>query len=170
MWPPVTCLVLLPKRVVGAVQAERKRHLPRETGGFLIGVRRGPHIEVTSLTEQGPGDASTYTSFDRCCASHRQRIHSVWKLSEGLESLVGDWHSHPRGTSDASSIDRSAWRTLVRTSQQAIVGLIDAGAAVPSLYLASVCLTGFDMKLDLEYEDSECLVFTSPRNPKVKNR
>lgn len=129
--------LIVPRSILADIRAERDRHLPNETGGFLIGVRRGRHIEVTGLTRQGTGDVATRTSFARSSPSHREHIHRTWRRSEGLESLVGDWHTHPLGTADASSTDLAAWRTLVRTSRRPMVGLIDAGGAAPKLFFAS---------------------------------
>ena len=130
-------LVLLHKRVVVAVHAARARHHPNETGGFLIGLRRGINMEVTSLTQQAKGDIATPTSFERAAVEHRNRIHAIWRSSSGFETLVGDWHSHPRGLGAPSWADRKAWRTLARGLQLPVVGLIDSGGSIPSLYLAT---------------------------------
>lgn len=132
----MTAFLLLPKWIITAVRLQREEHLPQETGGFLIGERRGPHIQVTCLTLQGGADIATRTSFERRCSSHRDAIHRVWRLSDGMQSLVGDWHTHPCGSAEASSTDKSAWRTLTRTANRPIIGLIDAGG-LPKIYYAS---------------------------------
>ncbi|PXA86547.1 hypothetical protein DMC47_34410 [Nostoc sp. 3335mG] len=152
-------IVLVPKSVVLAIGLERARHLPLETGGFLIGTRRGPHIDVTGYTDQGPDDVATRTSFERLCASHRARIHAAWKASGHVESLVGDWHSHPIGSANPSSIDCSAWRTLVRTSGKTMVGVVDAGAEIPSVYLAAEAQRPFARQMSLEEEATGMLAF-----------
>ena len=121
-------LVFVPALLVRLTARRRSKRLPDETGGFLIGVRRGAHIEVIAVTEQGPGDLATSTSFERSCPSRRERIRGAWRASDHYESLVGYWHSHPIGSGDASTTDRSAWRTLARTSRQPVVGLIAVGA------------------------------------------
>lgn len=128
--------MLLPRRILTKIANERIVHLPNETGGFLIGTRRGPHIEVTDLTTQGPDDRATPTTFARLCASHRERIHSHWRRSGALETMVGDWHSHPLGPSRPSQTDLSTWRSLVRSNGLPMIGIIDAGATMPEVYLA----------------------------------
>ena len=127
--------VLLPARIAQTIATLRTGHVPNETGGFLIGIRRGPHIEVTGLTEQGSEDVARRTSFERRCRSHRDRIHAAWRTSDHFESLVGDWHSHPHGPGKASWTDGIAWRTLARAARQPIIGVVAADEVVPRLFL-----------------------------------
>lgn len=157
----MTAFLLLPKWILSTIRTQREQHLPRETGGFLIGERRGPHIDVTGLTQQGSGDIATSISFERSCVSHREAIHRVWRRSNGTQSLVGDWHSHPRGTADASSIDVSAWRTLARVSKRQIIGLIDAGATL-QIYFAAEGNRPFATLLSVEQEALDHFVFALP--------
>jgi integrative and conjugative element protein (TIGR02256 family) len=152
----MTAFLLLPKWIMTAVHRQREEHLPRETGGFLIGERRGPHIQVTGLTHQGRGDIATRTSFE-----HRDAIHRAWRRSDGMQSLVGDWHSHPCGSADASSTDKSAWRTLARTSNRPIVGLIDAGG-LPKIYFAAENNRPFTTLLDVEDEAVDHYAYVIP--------
>ncbi len=164
----MTAYVLLPAWVMRTIRTERSLHLPNETGGFLIGIRRGPHIEVTSLTRQGPLDRASGISFERLCPSHRDQIHAAWERSGGIESLVGDWHSHPHGTADASGVDHSAWRTLVRTSSRPMLGLVDAGCATPNLYFAAAWLRSFAVELGLADQDAGHLIFAAPEVDETK--
>lgn len=157
----MTAFLLLPKWILGTIRSQREQHLPRETGGFLIGERRGPHIEVTGLTQQGNGDVATHHSFERNCLSHREAIHQAWRRSDGTRSLVGDWHSHPRGTADASSVDVAAWRTLARVSKRPVVGIIDGGA-FPHTYFAAEGNQPFAVLLTVEEEALDHYVFILP--------
>lgn len=158
----MTAFLLLPKWIIATVRRQREEHLPSETGGFLIGERRGPHIQVTGLTHQGRGDIATRTSFERSCPSHRDAIHHAWRLSDGMQSLVGDWHSHPCGSADASSTDMSAWRTLARTSRRPIIGLIDAGG-LPKIYFAAENYRPFATSLEVEEETIDDYAYVIPR-------
>lgn len=158
----MTAFLLLPKWIITTVHRQREEHLPRETGGFLIGERRGPHVQVTGLTRQGRGDIATRTSFERNCPSHRDAIHRAWRLSDGMQSLVGDWHSHPYGSADASSTDMSAWRTLARTSRRPIIGLIDAGG-LPKIYFATENYRPFATLLEVEEEAMDHYAYVIPR-------
>jgi integrative and conjugative element protein (TIGR02256 family) len=158
----MTAFLLLPKWIITTVHRQRKEHLPLETGGFLIGERRGPHIRVTGLTNQGRGDIATRTSFERRCPSHREAIHRAWRLSYGMQSLVGDWHSHPYGSADASSTDMSAWRTLARTLRLPIIGLIDAGG-LRKMYFAAENGRPFATLLEVEEEAIDHYAYVIPR-------
>lgn len=158
----MTAFLLLPKRIMATVRREREKHLPSETGGFLIGERRGPHIQVTGLTHQGRGDIATRTLFERSCPSHRDAIHRAWRLSNGMQSLVGDWHSHPCGSADASSTDISAWRKLARTSRRPIIGLIDAGD-LQKIYFTAESNRQLATSLKVEEETTEHYAYVIPR-------
>ncbi len=158
----MTSFIIMPKWILREIRVERRKYLPRETGGFLIGTRRGPHIDVTGLTRQGRGDVATYTSFERRCVSHRRIIDAAWKRSKGLESIVGDWHTHPHGSADASSIDRTAWRIMVEASTRTMIGLVDAGAPLPNLYFAAEHQRPFAVELLFEQEATDHFAFAIP--------
>jgi integrative and conjugative element protein (TIGR02256 family) len=129
--------VLVSKKVLAAIRDASHCHYPLETGGFLIGLRRGPHIEVTGLTQQAEGDIATRLTFDRAAPAHREKIHSAWRDSIEIETLVGDWHSHPEGSGDPSSTDRRAWRKIAAALSQPVLGLIESDSGNPNLYLAT---------------------------------
>jgi integrative and conjugative element protein (TIGR02256 family) len=130
-------LVLVPQQILVSIRLERSKYLPRETGGFLIGMRRGDHIEVTNLTRQSEGDIATPSSFERASAAHRKAILSAWTRSGELDSLVGDWHSHPDAACQASSIDRRSWSKLRKAVGAPVVGLIDCGANLSVAYAST---------------------------------
>lgn len=157
----MTAFLIVPKWIKTTIHLQREQHLPCETGGFLIGERRGPHIQVTGLTQQGSGDIATSTSFERNCPSHRDTIHRAWRCSDGMQSLVGDWHSHPLGSATASSTDVSAWRTLARTARKPIIGLIDAGG-LPNIYFAAENRRPFATLLEVEEESLEHYAYVIP--------
>jgi integrative and conjugative element protein (TIGR02256 family) len=105
---------------------ERARYLPSETGGFLIGLRRGLHLEVIDLTLQHSDDIATPISFRRESLGHAEKVEREWTLSEGLRAIVGDWHSHPIGQGEPSSTDLRAWKVLARACKGSVVGIIAA--------------------------------------------
>lgn len=116
--------VLVPATVANALAAERAQHLPNETGGFLLGARRGSTLEIVEFTPQGRGDVANHVSFERVDTQHQLRADKAWKAAKGLVGLVGDWHSHPTGLGSPSGQDRQAWRTLVATMNASAVGMI----------------------------------------------
>jgi len=127
--------IILPHRILAKMQAERAVNLPKETGGFLIGASRGPHIEITDATLQGADDIATAFSFERADKRHESAIGAAWQEGSQQISVVGDWHSHPFGDGSPSGMDRRAWRTLSDANGMDCVGLILAGALLPRVFL-----------------------------------
>ena len=127
--------VILPKRVLATLQAQRAARLPWETGGFLLGMRRGRHIEITHATVQGPEDEATRFSFERLDRVHQDRAVAIWKEAGGTVGLVGDWHTHPFGSPIPSGTDRAAWRVLAASVGHSAVGIILAEGD-PGVFLA----------------------------------
>jgi integrative and conjugative element protein (TIGR02256 family) len=125
---------LVPKQLRDRLMLERAANLPAETGGYLMGRRRGKHLEALSATFQGPEDIATWRSFDRADPGHTTRAVEVWRDDKTLSGIIGDWHSHP-GPAAASSTDEHAWRTLARSERAPVVGLI-VGEDALSVYIA----------------------------------
>lgn len=123
-------ILLLPAGLVDELERRRLARLPLETGGFLLGMRRGKHLEVTGVTDQAPMDVATMRSFERADRLHGKTAVAEWTSSGGLVSIVGDWHSHPRGPADFSPADKHAWRQLCRATGGTCVGIILGDQAV----------------------------------------
>jgi integrative and conjugative element protein (TIGR02256 family) len=139
---------------------ERAVNLPLETGGFLLGHRRGKHLEVTTITSEGSGDLAGRYSFERRGKHHQQGATKAWTETQGLVGLIGDWHSHPSGRGEPSETDRAAWSTLTKTMLGApSVGIIahPEGLAVYSVQQRRNRLTDVPMLLIDATEDD--LVF-----------
>lgn len=115
---------------------ERSRHLPLETGGFLLGLRRGDHIEITDVTTQGSADIAGPMSFERADLSHARIAQAAWESRGRVTAIVGDWHSHPSGRPVPSGIDRKAWRTLTKSLEAPAVGIILADRNAAGLFVS----------------------------------
>lgn len=125
---------MVPRAVVDRIRVQRLQCLPVETGGFLLGKRRGHHLEVTGVTEQQAQDIATAYTFERRDPAHAHVIEAEWRRSRALITVIGDWHSHPSGFGNPSGTDKKAWRTLARAVAQPVIGLIDAGTTLPTLF------------------------------------
>jgi integrative and conjugative element protein (TIGR02256 family) len=126
--------IVIPVAVSRSIAAARAERLPRETGGFLIGQRRGQHFEILNCTHQAPGDIATPTSFSRLSRQHANAVEEAWRKSEGLHSIVGDWHSHPLGSALPSHIDRRAWKALFKAMSDPGIGVIAANGDTRVFY------------------------------------
>ncbi len=98
---------------IAALRAER---LPHETGGVLLGItdtsRRSIHI-VAALPE--PQDSTgSVTVFERGVAGLTAAVKEAAERSLHQVRYVGEWHSHPRGSStrpSATDIRQLCWLT-----------------------------------------------------------
>lgn len=85
-----------------------------ETGGILLGMRRGPHLDVIDLTWPGPEDIRTPTRFVRQDPSHQELATKAWHSSDRRVTCVGEWHTHPSGAANPSMLDRRAWNSVAQ--------------------------------------------------------
>ena len=151
----------MPRAIVDRIRAQRLRCLPAETGGFLLGMRRGHHLEITGATEQQAQDVATAYTFERRDPAHARAIEAEWRRSKALITVLGDWHTHPYGPGDPSGMDKKAWRTLARAVAQPVIGLIDAGTILPTLYYTrEKGLFASTIKLDVMSKEGADLAYT----------
>ncbi|MEL6667248.1 MAG: Mov34/MPN/PAD-1 family protein [Pseudomonadota bacterium] len=151
--------ILLPRRVLNALEDQRRTAHPLETGGFLQGIRRGDDIEVTDFTAAEPGDKATRTSFERRSRHHQTKLSSSWRKSDGVVSLVGDWHSHPAGTGTPSRTDLRAWAKLLRAIRLDGAALILTQNRIRVFWLKKRFRTVTITELQMVYQNSVDLVF-----------
>ena len=94
---------------------ESSKWYPLETGGILIGYRASLRESViTSLIGAGPRAIRTRTSFTPDLDYQERAIEQHFLLTEGSESYLGDWHSHPMGVVGLGWRDK---RVLTRIAQ-----------------------------------------------------
>lgn len=83
-----------------------------ESGGILLGRRRGKHLEVLMATEPSSYDKRSTYSFLREAAGHADVAQRAWLMGEHKIDYVGEWHTHPQGVPIPSGIDRAEWCKL----------------------------------------------------------
>ena len=117
--------VLVPERVLADV-GNHGLSWPagRERGGILLGYRKPEAIEITGLTLPGRWDRAHPNLFQRSERGHRIRALREWKGSGHTVDWVGEWHTHPGGTAEPSSIDRRTWMELARHTAKPMAFLI----------------------------------------------
>lgn len=104
------------KGFAGQVAALRTERLPHETGGVLLGItdtgRRSIHI-VSALS--APRDSSgSVTAFERGVSGLAAAVKEATERSLHQIRYVGEWHSHPRGSStrpSSTDIQQLCWLT-----------------------------------------------------------
>ena len=93
------------------------RWSPCETGGMLLGYEAdNGEAVVTDIV--GPGPRARHGRFRfRPDADHQQaELEARYTRTDGRETYLGDWHTHPTGSSAPSILDK---RTLARIARTA---------------------------------------------------
>ena len=117
--------VLLPNHIVQEVRSYLGNSCGNnEHGGLLLGFRKPSAIQIHSVTFPDQWDRSTPTRFHRSQRGHKDRAIKEWLSSGKTVDWVGEWHSHPFGTSLPSSIDRDSWKRIVSRTARPMVFII----------------------------------------------
>lgn len=85
-----------------------------ESGGILLGRRRGRHLEVLAATEPGPHDKRFTHFFAREVEGHAAAAEQAWIRGGHQVDYLGEWHTHPQTIPIPSRIDRTEWRKLAQ--------------------------------------------------------
>lgn len=105
-------IVLIPANLLARMQRIARMRKPKEGGGALLGMRRGRHIEVTSITTPAKEDSASRFHFIRRDPRHQLKANWLWKRTSGYTDHVGEWHSHDEGIPLPSPRDSSSWKSL----------------------------------------------------------
>jgi integrative and conjugative element protein (TIGR02256 family) len=102
--------VLLDEGLLDAARVIRKRHLPKETGGVLLGAVDQYRRTIALVDALAPPDDSVGTpkSFARGTEGLAEAVEEAGRRTAGIVGYVGEWHSHPpRISTDMSPDDVS---------------------------------------------------------------
>lgn len=95
------------KLFLSAIRAERRRKLPRETGGVLLGswdLQRGI-VYVVAMIPSPDDSEERPTSYIRGCRGLESAVSDAMAKTGGQLQYLGEWHSHPDGHSAEPSED-----------------------------------------------------------------
>ncbi len=119
------CLVEIPSSQLARIARIVATRHPRESGGALLGMRRGRHIEVTNITTPARGDSASRFHFLRRDKRHQLKTNWLWRRSGGFVDHVGEWHTHDEMVPRPSPTDSTGWKGLgLRRRGQVMVFLI----------------------------------------------
>lgn len=110
-----------------------------ESGGILMGYRRGEHLHVTFATPPQATDTRKRYRFHRSSQPHQMMALARWEESGGTVDYLGEWHTHPQAEPTPSMLDYGEWRKIYR------------GKALPMLF----AVMGWDGDLWLGLSTSE---------------
>lgn len=100
-------------QVAERIQVEATRISPRETGGVLLGYLAGDsEFVVTHATLPGPSATHEEERYLPDDSFDESEIARIYADSGRRSTYLGDWHSHPGGTTGLSLRDRRTLRLI----------------------------------------------------------
>lgn len=92
--------------------AEADRCAPLETGGVLLGWRRGQHVVARHWLGPGPEARHGRTWLHPDSDWQAERIAELYEASGRRLAYLGDWHTHPGGVPSPSRRDQKTLRRI----------------------------------------------------------
>lgn len=97
--------ILFDEGLQAKLHAERERNLPKETGGVLLGYfdQMLKSIFIVDALMAPPDSQADVTGFTRGRQGLKEQLDECARRTANVVGYVGEWHSHPRGSSARSS-------------------------------------------------------------------
>jgi integrative and conjugative element protein (TIGR02256 family) len=95
-----------------------------ESGGVLLGCRRGTHLQVVVATAPQASDRRKRFWFNRSSRSHQEIALQKWAASGETIDYLGEWHTHPEPNPSPSALDLCEWQKICRQKSYSMVFLI----------------------------------------------
>lgn len=103
-------------------------HYPLETGGMLLGYEAdNENTVVTTIVGPGPNAKHGRFFFTPDSAYQQSRLEEHYWATDGRETYLGDWHTHPKSDSTPSILDK---RTLARIANEPRSGIAQPAMAI----------------------------------------
>lgn len=117
--------VLIEPEVLARLSIYRQlRPRDPESGGILLGYRRGEHLHVVDATEPHPRDRRSRFGFHRKESYHQSMAVRKWTESGQKMDYLGEWHTHPEQLPTPSSTDIRSWLDITDNKTNPMVFLI----------------------------------------------
>lgn len=115
--PALQPLILIEREHLEEMLLEGRRMFPLETGGVLMGFASAGRVVVTSVIGPGPRAVHRRTSFTPDAEWQQARVAELYERSGRRDTYLGDWHTHPGGSTRASFTDWVAAWTIARSRE-----------------------------------------------------
>lgn len=104
------------QRVFSQMVSDAAHWAPCETGGMLLGYEAdNGEAVVTWVVGPGPGARHGRFRFKPDAEYQQAELGTHYSYTEGRETYLGDWHTHPTGGTAPSLIDRRTLARIART-------------------------------------------------------
>lgn len=91
---------------------------PHETGGMLLGYHSSDgDVVVTAIIGPGPRARHSRLRFAPDHPYQQELLEQHFTRTEGRETYLGDWHTHPDGACALSSLDKRVLTRIARSPQ-----------------------------------------------------
>ena len=100
-----------------SIMGEANSKYPLETGGMLIGYRKGLDVVVTDIVGPGPGAIHQKYFFEHDNTWQKKQADELFNATEGQLRYIGDWHSHPDGPIETSPLDMQTIKLISDTPE-----------------------------------------------------
>lgn len=123
--PDIDGFVLIERGVLDVIARFRQslQQAP-ESGGILLGYRRGSHLHVAEATVPEASDESSRYRFFRSADPHQRAATACWQDSRGIVDYLGEWHTHPELVPTPSMTDIGGWTRICKERNVPMVFLI----------------------------------------------
>lgn len=116
------------------IASETSQHLPRETGGILLGYHEDGTVVVThALAVSGTESSSDRYIRDDVLANAALGAFLAQRTADDPVGYVGEWHSHP-APCGPSSIDDASLRAIAKVSDRPIALLVYAPGGAQTFF------------------------------------
>jgi integrative and conjugative element protein (TIGR02256 family) len=139
--PALQPVILVEREHLEEMLLEGRRTFPLETGGVLMGFVSAGRIVVTSVIGPGPRAVHRRRSFTPDAEWQQARVADLYEMSGRRDTYLGDWHTHPGGSTRASFGDWVAAWTIARSHEarcpnpvMLIFSIAEAGAVSVGTY------------------------------------
>ncbi|WP_051693053.1 Mov34/MPN/PAD-1 family protein [Marinobacterium lacunae] len=95
-----------------------------ESGGVLIGERRGKAFIIQRATPPSKKDQAGRFRFVRNGSSHQQLVDEAYRKTDGTSNYIGEWHTHPQTIAAPSYTDYTNWSKALRGMGISVVAVV----------------------------------------------
>lgn len=101
---------------VHTIQNLANEKYPNETGGMLLGYETNGDVVVANVI--GPGGRAKHrcNSFVPDSEFQQLVLEALFRKTDGRETYLGDWHTHPNGPCNPSTTDKKTLAHIARTA------------------------------------------------------
>lgn len=111
----------IPRKVLVEIKSLASLSFPMETGGMLLGyISDNNDVVVTAIIGPGPDAKASRYAFEPDAEYQQVELEAHYRATKGIESYLGDWHTHPHGSSIPSRTDKRTLAHIALTTSSRI--------------------------------------------------